>query len=158
MPRPTLEIAPAPLNELANRAEALSPILDIYQITLRDDGDLIVFTFMRLSETSDNPTQDLRESTEAIWQAAMQADIDLSQVSVTFLRTQNVVSLDYGPTRAAWLVGGIRADWDEISGYLTGPRTPASEDSFWNSGELVIVPFDQAFTGQPNHPLLPPEE
>jgi hypothetical protein len=97
MPRPTLEIAPAPLNELANRAEALSPILDIYQITLQDDGDLIVFTFMRLSETSDNPTQDLRESTEAIWEAAMQADIDLSQVSVTYLRTQNVVSLDYGP-------------------------------------------------------------
>jgi hypothetical protein len=152
-----MEIAPEPLNELADQAEALTPILDVYQINLSDDGDLIVSTFMRSSEASKDATQNIRQSSEAIWEAAMQADIDVSQVSVTFLRTQNVVSLEYGPTQAAWMVGGIRAGWEEITEYLTGPRTPAAQEAFWNGGEIIIVPFDRAFTGQPNHPCYLPK-
>lgn len=153
-----LESAPGSLKELADLAEAQTPILDVYQINLTDEGDLIVFTFMRRSQTSADSEQDIRRATEGIWDAAMQADIEPRQVSVTFLRTQDVYSLEHGPTQAVWLVGGIRADWSAISEYVSGQRTSEAQDTFWNSERILVLPLNQAYVGKPNHPLLPAEE
>jgi hypothetical protein len=156
--RTTLEPAPGPLNELADLAEAQTPILDVYQISLSDEGDLIVFTFMRRSETSSDSEQDIRRATEGIWSAAMEVDIEPKQVSVTFLRTQDVYSLAHGPTQAVWLVGGIRVDWSAIVEYVSGQRTSEVQDTFWNSERILVLPLNQAYAGKPNHPLLQTEE
>lgn len=153
-----VEAAPRPLNELADQAEERSPLLDVYQISLNDDGDLTVFTFMRRSETSSDSEQDIRRATEGIWDAIMDADLDLRQVSVTFLKTQDVYSLEHGPTQAVWLIGGIRADWSAVADYISGSRTSEAQDSFWNGERILVLPLDQAYVGTPNHPLLRSEE